>query len=36
MILDIILWPFLMVYRFFNKVLSLLNKPMTPKKRKKK
>ena len=35
MILDIILWPFLMVYRFFNKVLSLLNKPMTPKKKKK-
>lgn len=35
MILDIILWPFLMVYRFFDKMLSLLNKPITPKKKKK-
>ncbi len=35
MILDIILWPFLMVYRFFDKLLSLLNKPITPKKKKK-
>ena len=35
MILDIILWPFLMVYRFFDKILNLLNKPITPKKKKK-
>lgn len=35
MILDIILWPFLMVYRFFDKILNLLNKPITPKKNKK-
>jgi len=28
MILDIILWPFLMVYRFFDKILSLLTKPI--------
>ena len=35
MILDIILWPFLMVYRFFDKILNLLNKPINHKKKKK-
>lgn len=30
MILDIILWPFMMVYRLFKKIFSALNKPITP------
>lgn len=28
MILDIILWPFMMVYRFFHKIFTSLNKPV--------
>ena len=30
MILDIILWPFMMVYRMFHKVFTSLNKPLGP------
>lgn len=28
MILDILLWPFMMVYRMFHKIVTLLNKPV--------
>ena len=30
MILDILLWPFMMVYRMFHKIFSSLNKPLGP------
>jgi len=36
MILDILLWPFMMVYRFFHKMFTALNKPVGGKNEEKK